>query len=49
LTRLIIAVHWLFRIPLPLIPIAQMENLVPRNWRRSLLPYDIIVVAEIPT
>jgi ubiquinone/menaquinone biosynthesis C-methylase UbiE len=49
LTRLIIAVHWLFRIPLPLIPIAQMENLVPRNWRRSLLPYDIMVVAEIPT
>lgn len=49
LTRLIIAIQQVIRVPLPLVPIARLENLVPRKWRKHLLPYDIMVVAELPT
>lgn len=47
-TRLVLAIQQLLPTPLPLIPIIQLENLVPRAWRRYLLPYDIVVVAERP-
>jgi SAM-dependent methyltransferase len=46
LTRLFLGLRQIIPIPLPLIPIVQLENLLPQSWCRRLLPYDIVVVAE---
>ncbi len=46
LTRLVMALLQLIRIPVPLNPLVALENLVPRGLRGKLLPYDVVVVAE---
>ena len=46
LTRLVLALQRIVRVPLPLNPLVALENLVPRRWRLKFLPYDVVVVAE---
>jgi ubiquinone/menaquinone biosynthesis C-methylase UbiE len=45
-SRCVIAINRLVSIPLPLNPLVALENLVPASWRKFLLPYDIVVLAE---
>jgi 2-polyprenyl-3-methyl-5-hydroxy-6-metoxy-1,4-benzoquinol methylase len=46
LTRLVLVLMQIIRLPLPLNPLLALENIVPRPWRAKLLPYDVVVVAE---
>lgn len=48
LSRLVLSALQLFRMPLPINPLAALENLIPATLRPRLLPYDIVAVAELP-
>ena len=46
LTRLVLGLLHLIRVPLPVNPLLALENLVPARLRRLFCPYDIVVVAQ---